>query len=224
MFIRPRLSISKHSLLTSHQGADRTPLPDPVLCPISHRISQIPASLISFGDMALYLPPASSRTSVLILPLSSSGAKMTPAVLKKRCIAPKSTTVALLWASTSRLGKPNSTLVLLRLYRQDYTPDSVRAPPLFLKVLYWWVGTSLTLAPRTHCFLVLPITATDKPTISALALDAWWLTSSVVSQQPFHARPGSTSPIRTRIRSRFDKFQWSHRPMQLILQEPRPRY
>lgn len=163
--IRPRLSISKHSSLISLLGADQHPLPDPALYRISHRISQIPASLISFGDMALYLPPVSSRTSVLISPLLNFGVKMTPVVLRKRCTAPKSMIAALQSTSTIRLGKPNSTLLLLRLFLQDflqdYTPDSVQALPHFLKVLYWCVGTSPTPALRINSFLVLPITSTN---------------------------------------------------------------
>ena len=204
MSIRQPPSIWKHFLHTSPLGADQIPPPGPALSPIFHRISQIPASLISFGAMALYLPPASSRTSALISRSSSFGAKMTRAVLRKRCTVPKSTTAVSRCTSTSRLGKPNSAFLLLPLFLKDCTPDSVQAPPRFHRVLCWWVGISPTLPHYTHTLLVLPFTATIEPAVSTLTVDARRLTAAFVSQQPIHARSRPTSPVRTSIWSRLD--------------------
>ena len=79
--------------------------------------------------MALYLPPASSRTSTLISQSSSFGAKMTRALLRKQCTVRRSTTAVSQSTSTIHLGKPNSTLLHLHLFLQDCIPDSVQALP-----------------------------------------------------------------------------------------------
>jgi len=147
--------------------------------------------------MALYLPPASRRTSALIFQSSSFGAKMTRVVLRKRCAVRRSTTAVSQSASTSHLGKPNSTLMRIHLFLQECIPDSVQVALRFLKVRCWWVRTSPTLAHRTHTLPVLPFIATNEPAISTVAVDTWWLTAAFISQQPVHARSRPTGPICT---------------------------
>jgi len=114
--------------------------------------------------MALYIPPTSSRTSALISQSSSFCAKMTRAVLRKRCTVRKSMTAASQFTSTSHLGKPNSTFLHLHLFLQDCIPAR-SGLPRFLKVRCYLVRTSPTIAPRTHTSPVLPFTATNEPAI-----------------------------------------------------------